>query len=179
MKLINIAEKSAYTQSYTGVKSIDGVKFFPIRNFVGDEGDFCEVIRLDEKGFVEGVEGFQLRQQNRARSFPGSIKAWHFHHQQDEMWYVPPHCQMFVGLWDLRDDSPTKNVRMRSNLGAGNSRLLYIPRGVAHGYANFSGNSVDLFYFANNQFSLENPDENRVSWDFDEESRQFWTPERD
>lgn len=182
MKLIDETFKSGYVQSYAGVPKIEGVKVLELRNFVGDEGDFCELFRLNEKGFVEALLPdleFLPRQVNRSKVFPKSVKAWHYHFYQNELWYVPPSQQLFVGLWDLREESPSKNIKMRLNLGGGSSRMLYIPKGVAHGCANFSAQNVDLFYICSEQFNLEKLDENRISWDFDQNSKEFWTPERD
>jgi dTDP-4-dehydrorhamnose 3,5-epimerase-like enzyme len=54
---------------------------------------------------------------------------------------------------------------MRFVMGAGRSRLLLIPRGVAHGAANPWTEVAPMFYFVNQQFSLSEPDERRLPWD--------------
>ena len=166
-----------YTQSYAGTPKIDGVKVVDVRNFVADEGDFCEVVRLNEMGELEAFPGFKLRQINRSHLFPGTIKAWHVHFRQDEVWYVPPAYQVFVGLWDCRANSPTADVTMRFNLGGGGNKLLFIPKGVAHGYANFGKKDAEHFYLVSQQFNLQDPDERRIAWDA--RGANFWTPERD
>jgi len=79
---------------------------------------------------------------------------------------VPPHERLLVVLTDQRDDSPSKGVTMRFVMGGGKSRLVYIPRGVAHGGANVWQNPAFNYYFVNQQFSLEKPDEGRLPWDF-------------
>jgi dTDP-4-dehydrorhamnose 3,5-epimerase len=174
--LIQEAQDALYLQDYSPKSKIQGVEFIPVRNFPSDEGDFSEVLRLNDDGGLELKPDFHLAQINRTKSFPGSIKAWHAHFRQDEMWYVSPWEHLFVGLWDLRKDSPTANQRMRVILGAGQSQLLYIPKGVAHGSANFSGKQLELFYFVNQRFNLQDPDEKRIPWDT---IADFWTPERD
>ncbi|MCX7997287.1 MAG: dTDP-4-dehydrorhamnose 3,5-epimerase family protein [Patescibacteria group bacterium] len=177
MKLIPRAEEKAYVQSYKPRRKIDGVQIFDLKRFTADEGDFSEVMRFTPEGGFEIMPEFKVAQINRTTIFPGAVKAWHFHFNQDEFWYVPPSFQVFVGLWDIRAESPTANDWMRLQLGGGDSKMLYIPRGVAHGMANFSKQNIELFYFVNNKFSIEEPDERRIPWDAF--LPDFWQPERD
>lgn len=167
----------AYAQEYASKPQIDGVQHFPLKSSVTDEGDFSELLRLDEAGHLEVMPTFQLRQINRTTLFPKTIKAWHFHYNQDELWYVPPAHQLTIGLWDVREESPTKGLSQKITLGGGASKLLFIPRGVAHGLTNYSAQNVELFYFVSNQFNPTSPDEQRLPWDAN--SAEFWSPERD
>ena len=166
-----------FQQDYSNHPEIEGVKTIDISNFLSDEGDFSELFRLDEKGHLEMFPDFQLRQINRTLLFANSIKAWHVHAKQDEIWYLPPQHHLVVGLWDLRKNSSTANVKRKIILGGGSSRAIFIPKGVAHGSANFSSLPVQLYYFVNLQFNQKNPDEMRLHWDA--LGADFWTPERD
>lgn len=166
-----------YTQSYTTTPKIEGVRIIPVENHLGEDGDFSEIIRLNEKGELHNVSGFKLVQVNRTYLFSKSVKAWHVHFKQDEIWYLPPIHSLFVGLWDIRKNSPTKNVTMRLTLGGGISSLLYIPSGVAHGSANFLERPVNLFYLVNKLFDMNDPDEQRIPWDT--KGSEFWLPVRD
>lgn len=170
-------QDAIYTQKYPAYSPIEGVQLIPLKNIPGDEGDFSEIARLNEHGALEYLPDFKLQQINRTLLFPQSVKAWHVHQQQDEIWYVSPHTQLFVGLWDVRADSKTSDQMMRINVGSGHSRLLFIPHGVAHGSANFWHQDVELFYLVNRQFDLTQPDEFRIPWDA--KGAEFWTPERD
>jgi dTDP-4-dehydrorhamnose 3,5-epimerase len=162
-----------YVQDYSPKAKIEGVKIIPINNFVGEDVDFSELIRITG-GKIEGLEDFEVLQVNRSRLFSGGVKAWHVHFNQEDIWYLPPSSALFVGLWDLRRDSETKDVKMKLTLGMGSSSLLYIPRGVAHGMHNVSKRPIDLFYFVNQQFDASSPDEQRLPWDAAGED--FWTP---
>ena len=166
-----------YNQSYEKAKEIDGVKIIKLKHLVADEGDFAEVVRLNTNGEMEGLPGFKIAQINRTKLFHGSIKAWHVHFKQNEIWYVPHSFQLFVGLWDTRKNSSTVNNTMRINLGGGDSKLLYIPAGVAHGSMNLSNQSVELFYFVDQQINIKEPDEKRIPWEA--AGKEFWSPERD
>jgi dTDP-4-dehydrorhamnose 3,5-epimerase len=166
-----------YTQEYSKSKLIDGVQLVNVKNITGEDGNFSEILRINEKGGLELFPDFKLAQINRTSQMGNTIKAWHVHFYQDEIWYVAPNFHLFVGLWDLRKDSPTCGMTNRISLGANNSQLLYIPRGVAHGSAVISNSSVNLYYFINRQFDINSPDEQRIAWDH--LGKEFWEPERD
>lgn len=168
---------NVYAQDYSPKELIDGVKVIQLKHIVGEEGDFCELLRLNEKGEFGEIPGFSVRQINRSTQLTGSIKAWHMHLLQDELWYVPEESQLLAGLWDVRKDSKTHEMTNRIVLGASTHRLLYIPRGVAHGSANFSKELGIIIYFMNGQFDSKHPDEHRIPWDT--LGADFWKPERD
>jgi dTDP-4-dehydrorhamnose 3,5-epimerase len=142
-----------------------------------EEDYFVELLRLDQKGDLVGFPGFRLAQVNRVKMYPGTIKAWHLHLKQDEIWCVTPHSHLLVGLWDVRSDSPTKGKVMRLVLGEGKTQLLYIPSGVAHGSSIVSSKKVEMLYFVNKTFNIKDPDELRLPWD--SLGKDFWMPVRD
>lgn len=175
--LVDQYQSKIYNQSYNKEKIIEGVKIVDAHINVGEDSDFSEVLRIDERGELIVFPGFRLKQVNRTRLHPNSIKAWHLHLKQDEIWYVMPRYHLLVGLWDLRKNSNTKDIRMRVILGGGKSQLLYIPKGVAHGSANFLNVDVDMLYFVDQLFDKKNPDEKRLNWNILGED--FWQPARD
>lgn len=162
-------------QDYSKKPVIDGVKFIDLNLFPDDGGHFSELMRLND-GVMEGMDGFQVRQINNSMMEPGVIKAFHLHFNQSEFWYVPPAGKLLVGLYDVRKDSPTAGVKMRLVGGSHKARLLYIPAGVAHGAANVTAERQQLFYFTDQHFNLEQPDENRLPWDI--LGADFWALER-
>ena len=162
-------------QTYGAKIEINGVKIVDLRHFSGEDGVFEELLRIDSEGVIENFPGFKVAQISRSQIVPGAIKAWHLHFKQDDLWFVPPEDHAMVGLWDLRSQSPTTDQKMRVTLGAGIARLVYIPRGVAHGIVNLSSKSSSIFYFVNQQFNAEEPDERRLPWD--EVGANFWKPE--
>lgn len=166
-----------YIQDYSPQRMIEGVQVLNIRQFVGEEGDFSELLRLDEHGNLEILPDFKVRQMSRSLIYPQSIKGWHIHLQQEDLWYVAPQEHLVVGLWDVRSGSETEGLAHKVSLGGGQSRLLLIPRGVAHGCINYRPQPTQLYYFMNQQFNLEEPDEHRLPWD--SRGADFWQPERD
>ena len=158
-------------QEYGGAPQIDGVRLLPLRTFVEDGGTFTELARLAD-GALDGLEDFLVRQVNCSLMAAGAIKAWHLHFNQEDIWFVPPSQALLVGLWDVRSASPTAGNSVRFVLGRGRSQLLYIPRGVAHGAANLGTDDVFLFYFVNQQFNAQDPDERRLP--YDALGKDFW-----
>jgi len=153
------------TQSYDKKPAIDGVKLVEISNFINEDGNFSELIRMDEKAEVIGFPGFCVRQINRSSMLPGSIKAWHIHYRQDEIWYVPPEEELILGVWDVRAASPTKGLATKYVIGGGKNRLLFIPKGVAHGARNPLLRQSSVIYFVDQFFDSKTPDEQRIAWD--------------
>ena len=126
-----------------------------------------ELARLTD-GHSEVLKDFAVRQINYSEIEPGVIKAFHLHLRQTDVWYVPPGDRMLVVLLDVRHGSRTEGVRMRLILGAGASRLVRIPPGVAHGVRNVGSATGRIIYFVDVQFSPEpvQCDEGRLPWDY-------------
>ncbi len=176
-ELTTRAQKIIYTEDYSAKPSIEGVKIIPLTNYIGEDGDFATIARVNEQGFVDQLPNFAVKQINHTMQLPGSVKAWHAHLGQDEVWFVPPSSHLLVGLWDIRKDSKTANMTMRFALGGGSTKALFIPRGVAHGSANVTKSPALIIYFVNQTFDLHHPDEHRLPWDA--QGADFWQPERD
>ena len=174
LRLCDIQESvrdSVSRQEYGAKDRIDGVQLLPLQTFAEDGGTFTELGRLAAGALAE-LEGFVVRQVNCSLVAAGAIKAWHLHFNQEDLWFVPPSQALLVGLWDVRENSSTAGAIMRFVLGRGRSQLLYIPRGVAHGAANVGTSDAFLFYFVNQQFDAQDPDERRLP--YDALGKDFW-----
>ena len=172
------AAKKAFTvQQYGAAPAIDGVQLIELKRFTDDGGAFTELGRLTGGG-LDGVDGFTVRQINYSEVEPGVIKAFHVHARQTDVWYVPPSDRMLIGLVDVRQGSPTEGMVRRLMLGAGASRLLRIPPGVAHGARNLGTATGRIIYFVDLQFSPDpaSCDEGRLPWDY--AGAEIWEPVR-
>jgi len=158
-------KQEIYVQDYSKKKVIDGVKIVDVKKFLGEDGTFEELTRINEHGALEAFPDFKVRQINRSKILAGSVKAWHLHYKQEDIWYVSAEDHMVLGLWDLRNDSDTKDLKMRVIMGGGNAKLVLVPRGVAHGVANVANKPGTILYFVNEQFNFSDPDEERLKWD--------------
>ncbi len=170
LTVADIDEQSAHAvtfEQYGDKQTIDGVRVVEVKNFVTEDGYFMELARMWQ-GTMDAFkeEGFEVKQVNFSQSAHGSVKAWHLHFNQEDVWFITPESKGLVGLVDVRKDSPTRGAQMRVVMGEGKTQLLYIPRGVAHGYKNLKHASpLYVMYFVNNQFSLTDLDERRLPWD--------------
>ena len=154
-------------QSYGPAPKVDGVEIVELKRFSDDGGSMTELARLTE-GHPQALAGFTVRQVNYSEVEPGAIKAFHLHQRQTDVWYVPPTDRMLMVLVDVRQGSKTEGARMRFTLGAGASRLVRIPAGVAHGVRNLAAAAGRIIYFTDVHFSPEPAmcDEGRLPWDY-------------
>jgi dTDP-4-dehydrorhamnose 3,5-epimerase len=165
-------KQEIYDQDYSKKKIIEGVKIIDVKKFYGEDGTFEELIRINKNGALESFPDFIVMQINRSKILGGAIKAWHLHFKQDDIFYVPSEDQMILGLWDVRNDSDTKDIKMRIIMGGGSAKLVLIPRGVAHGVVNVARKPGTILYFVNGLFNFSDPDEKRLKWDAAGED--FW-----
>jgi dTDP-4-dehydrorhamnose 3,5-epimerase len=167
MDISRDAKRAFQLQAYGPAATIEGVALVPLTRHADDGGSLTELARLTD-GHVEGLSGFTLRQINFSELAPGTIKAFHLHVHQTDVWYVPPGDRMLIVLIDARQGSATEGARMRLVLGDGGSRLLRIPPGVAHGVRNLGTQPGRIIYFTDLHFSAEpsSCDEGRLPWDF-------------
>jgi len=137
MDLTPAAKRAFQTQSYGPAPTIEGVEIIELKRFADDGGSMTELARLTS-GAPQAFQDFEVRQINYSEVEPGAIKAFHLHQRQTDVWYVPPSDRMLVVLLDVRQGSKTEGTRMRLTMGAGGSRMVRIPPGVAHGVRNLA-----------------------------------------
>jgi len=171
------AEKRYSKQDYSQKKRIEGVEIVELKRFNDDGGSMTELGRL-EQGVHKQLPGFVVRQVNFSVLEPLAIKAFHMHRRQTDVWFVPPADRLLLVLADVRAGSPTEGHVMRFVLGDGNSRLVRIPPGVAHGCRNLrTASTCSILYFVDVQFTTdESCDEGRLPWDHF--GAQVWEVER-
>ncbi|MFC0271918.1 dTDP-4-dehydrorhamnose 3,5-epimerase family protein [Metabacillus herbersteinensis] len=137
---------------------IDGVKIKRLTKHCDDRGYFTELVR-DDDGLLS-----RFGQAAMSFSYPGVIKAFHYHEKQDDLWFFPSGNAQVV-LYDLREDSPTKNQTNVFYMGEENPILLLIPKGVAHGYRVLGEKPATIIYFTSESYKANDPDEKRIPWD--------------
>jgi dTDP-4-dehydrorhamnose 3,5-epimerase len=153
-------------QDYSAKPMIAGVELVQLRRFNDDGGSMTELGRLQD-GVHADLPGFVVRQVNYSVMEPLAIKAFHLHKRQTDVWFVPPSDKILLVLGDVRAGSATQGMVKRIVLGDGNSRLVRIPPGVAHGCRNLRPAAPSLIvYFVDVQFSTGSDcDEGRLPWD--------------
>jgi dTDP-4-dehydrorhamnose 3,5-epimerase len=138
---------------------IEGVHVQPYDLWPDDRGYFLEVIRM-RQGLAASFSP-ETTQVSAALSYAGTIKAFHFHQHQTDLW-VPMNGVFQVALVDLRADSPTFALKNTLYVGALRPWQILIPPGVGHGYKVVGETSGVLVYVTN---QLYNPrDEGRIAY---------------
>ncbi len=131
---------------------IDGVTCTPISLYPDDRGFFLEVIRLSD---------VPTAQVSASLSYPGTIKAFHFHRHQTDIW-TPVKGMFQVVLHDLRENSPTYRETNTFFAGELKPTQITIPPGVAHGYKVIGAESGLLVYLTDKFYNPD--DEGRIPY---------------
>ena len=126
----------------------------------------------DKRGYFESVTNQQLQQQgfnmvyqvSNSKSGKGIVRGLHF--QKD------PYCQAKVVrchqggvvdvVVDLRKDSPTYKKWIDVELTPENGRLLFVPRGFAHGFVAIKDDTL-FEYYVDNEYAPRMED--GILWD--------------
>lgn len=136
---------------------IDGVLVKQLTTFADDRGFFRELWRQDEhRG--------KIAQTSVTMTFPGVIKAFHYHRFQDDLWYVAQGTARVV-LYDRRPNSKTYKDVQVIVCGQDFPVLITIPHGVAHGYQVLGLQPILLVYHTTKVYQRKNPDEGRIPFD--------------
>ncbi|GLB61958.1 dTDP-4-dehydrorhamnose 3,5-epimerase family protein [Cytobacillus sp. NCCP-133] len=137
---------------------IDGVRIKKLKKHCDDRGFFAELVRDDEQDILS-----RFGQASWSMSYPGVIKAFHYHEKQDDLWFFPSGNAQVV-LFDLRQDSPTHGETDVYYMGEENPMMLLIPKGIAHGYRVLGEKPAVIIYFTTQSYNVETPDEKRIEW---------------
>jgi dTDP-4-dehydrorhamnose 3,5-epimerase len=137
-------------------EKIAGVYHVAVRVFADERGRFMETFRSE---WFPQVSWARL-QTNRSDSHTGVLRGLHYHHRQVDYWYVPA-GRVRVALVDVRPASPTFGAVETLDLGAENNAGLFIPTGVAHGFA--AHTDATLMYIVNQYY--DSSDELGIAWD--------------
>ncbi len=118
-------------------------------------GKFVETYR--RQWFALGRE---MVQSNRSEKQAGAVVGLHYHLHQADYWYLL-RGRARVVLHDLRLGSPTDGATEVVDLTGDHDRGIFIPPGVAHGFAALA--DLLLWYQVDNYY---NPaDELGLAWD--------------
>ena len=130
-----------------GENQIAGVSIKLLKSHGDQRGFFREVVRSTDSFFSAG----QFGQWSHSYMQKDVVKAWHYHHQQIDWWYVPI-GQIETVLYDNREESPSYKSKMVIRMGEtakyGSDTVeacVMIPPGVLHGCKVLS-DEAHLFY---------------------------------
>ncbi len=136
------------------------------QSFADDRGRFLESYR--RSWFPLGRE---MVQGSRSDKTAGSLVGLHYHLHQADYWYVLQGRAQVV-LHDLRVGSKTEGRTLEIEVGDSNEIGIFIPPGVAHGFAAIT--DMTLTYLVDSYYNPS--DELGVAWD-DPEIGASWVVE--
>lgn len=130
----------------------------------GDERGFFARVFCEREFAAHGLVMRFVQVNNSLSADRGTLRGMHYQ--------LPPHAETKVvrcirgALWDvildLRPGSPTFGKSVGVELSAENRRMIYVPKGFAHGFLTLKDDS-EAFYFADEFYA---PDcERGVRWD--------------
>jgi dTDP-4-dehydrorhamnose 3,5-epimerase len=138
---------------------IPGVLIHAYPLWPDDRGYFLEVLRVGQGLAAEFPK--ESTQVSAALSYPGTIKAFHFHRHQTDYW-VPVQGVFQVALVDLRKQSPSFGARNTLYVGTLRPWQILIPPGVAHGYKVIGRDAGMLVYVTDRFYNPK--DEGRIAY---------------
>ncbi len=134
---------------------IDGVAARVAKVLPDERGRLGEIIRADDPWFEK------FGQVYFTTTYPGVVKAWHFHKKQTDHFYVVKGT-VKIALYDQRQGSPTHGVVNELYLGEYCPGLVRIPPGVLHGWMCVSETESYIINMASEVYNYSQPDEFRT-----------------
>lgn len=108
-------------------KDIEGVKIIPQHKILDERGGVLHMLKNTDEIFIDFGEIYF------SFAYPRCIKAWHIHKKM----YLN-NCvvsgNIKLVLYDMRDNSKTKNNLLEIFIGSNNHCTVQIPPGIANGY---------------------------------------------
>lgn len=133
---------------------IDGVMLRDVKNVVYGRGLLTELFRAE--WFDD--EPFPIRHVTLVSLLPAQTSQWHRHHAQRDVVF-PIRGFIRVGLFDPREDSPTRGRSMLWTFNIARPRYLYIPPGVWHSLRNIGQEEASYIVFNDTVFDYAQPDD--------------------
>jgi dTDP-4-dehydrorhamnose 3,5-epimerase len=134
---------------------IDGVRTKKLSLIPDERGRLMEILRNDEDIFQ------QFGQVYLTTTYPGVVKAWHFHKVQDDFITCVKGMLKLV-LYDGREDSKTKGEIDEFFIGDFNPLLVKVPKMVFHGWKCVSQEEALVVNVPTEPYDRARPDEYRL-----------------
>jgi len=135
---------------------IEGVQVKQLRAIPDERGWLMEILRRDEKELLP-----RFGQVYVSATYPGVVKAWHFHRLQVDNFACVAGMVKLV-LVDTREGSPTKGVVNEFFVGTHNPMLVQVPNLVYHGWKCISTDLALVINVPSEQYDRQSPDEHRL-----------------
>ena len=142
-------------ESATRVR-IEGVKVKPLRFIPDERGWLMEILRADEADLFS-----KFGQVYVSATYPGVVKAWHYHRRQVDNFACVAGMVKLV-LVDTRENSATRGAINEFFIGTQNPTLVQVPNLVYHGWKCISLEPSLVVNVPNEPYDYDEPDEYRL-----------------
>lgn len=144
------------------MSSIHDVEVRDLQVNADERGHLVEVFRedWDEYDIDPAMSYYSM-------TYPGIIRAWHRHLEGQVDHFVCPQGRIKVGIYDEREDSPTKGELDTFVIGEHNQKVIRIPGKCWHGFKAIGDEPSLLINYPTALYDYENPDEERIPYDTD------------
>jgi dTDP-4-dehydrorhamnose 3,5-epimerase len=140
----------------TDARRIAGVQVKALRAIADERGWLMEILRRDETDLLP-----QFGQVYVSATYPGVVKAWHFHTRQVDNFACVAGMVKLV-LVDTRDDSPTRGLVNEFFIGTLDPQLVQVPNLVYHGWKCISVEPSLVVNVPSEPYDRQSPDEFRL-----------------
>lgn len=134
---------------------IEGVGVRPGKVLPDERGRLGEIMRADDPWFEK------FGQIYFTTTYPGVVKAWHYHKKQTDHFYVIKGT-LRVALYDERKNSATYATVNELYLGEHCPGLLRIPANVQHGWMCIGQKEAYIVNMVSEPYNYSEPDEFRT-----------------
>ncbi len=134
---------------------IEGVMVKALRLIPDERGRVMEIMRNDDECFE------RFGQVYMTTTYPGVVKAWHFHKKQDDFIACVKGMLKLV-LFDDREGSPTRGEVNEFFIGDFNPALVKVPMRVYHGWKCVSETEAVVVNTPTEAYNRQDPDEYRL-----------------
>jgi dTDP-4-dehydrorhamnose 3,5-epimerase len=152
-----MSNPTAYAATVAKHPRIDGVKTKTLRLIPDERGWLMEILRADESELFT-----KFGQVYVSATYPGVVKAWHYHQWQVDN-FVCVSGMVKLVLIDTRPASPTKDAINEFFIGAHNPMLVQVPNLVYHGWKCISSDVSLVVNVPTEPYSYAEPDEYRLA----------------
>lgn len=135
---------------------IHDVRTKRLRLVPDERGWLMEILRADDPEMFR-----QFGQVYVSATYPGVVKAWHFHKRQVDHFACVAGMVKLV-LVDTRDGSPTKDAVNEFCIGTQNPMLVQVPNLVYHGWKCISPEPALVVNVPTEPYAHDDPDEYRL-----------------
>ena len=150
-----MSKPAAYAATAAKQPRIHGVQTKALRQIPDERGFLLEILRADDELFTKFGQVYV------SATYPGVVKAWHYHEKQVD------HFACIVGmvklvLLDTRPDSPTNGAVNEFFIGTQNPLLVQVPNLVYHGWKCISSEMALVVNVPTEPYRYDGPDEYRL-----------------